>query len=123
MARTKKVKPEDPREFVLLDLRGNEVNNGDEVVIAQGSSYSSWLAVGYIREIKLCNKTVRIYYSVSHNTGVYATYVGLEYSQSGKPTNNFLKLDNVQFDVDKPNFARLFVAKKEFDAKEAEKNK
>lgn len=120
MARTKKEKPEDPREFILLDLRGNEINNGDEVVVAQGSSYSSWLSVGYLREIKKCPQTVRIYYSVAYNSGQYATYVGLAYEQSGKPSNQFLKLENIQFDIDKPNFARLLVAKADFKAKQQE---
>ncbi len=124
MARIKKENPEDPREFTLLDLKGNEINVGDSVVIGEGTYYGSgYLVIGMIREIKKCPKIVKIYHSISNTTSTWSSYVSMEYSESNTISNKFLKLSDIAFDLDKKNFARLFVDQKDFISKNPDRIK
>jgi len=105
------------KPFGLFDMRHQETKPGDTVAIA-GLYYgkSPGLFLGLITEIKLCPKTVRVYYNKVGDNSSRDTYLALGYGESGKPCNQFVKLDNIEFNLHQKRFARLFVAKSEFDA-------
>ena len=108
---------EDQKSFKLFDLRHQETRPGDTVAIA-GLYYgkSPGLFLGLITEIKLCPKTVRVYYNKVGDNFSRDTYFTLGYGESGKPCNQFIKLDNIEFNLHQKRFAKLFVAKSEFDS-------
>ena len=108
---------EDQKSFKLFDLRHQETKPGDTVAIA-GLYYgkSPGLFLGLITEIKLCPKTVRVYYNKIGDNWSRDTYLTLSYKESGVPCNHFVKLENIEFNLHQKRFAKLFVAKSEFDA-------
>jgi hypothetical protein len=105
------------KSFQLLDLRNQETRAGDTVAIA-GLYYgkSPGLFLGLITEIRLCPKTVRIYYNKIGDNWSRDTYISLSYKENGLPCSQFVKLENIEFNLNQKRFAKLFVAKSEFDA-------
>ena len=114
MAKTKKENIQ--KEFVALDLLGEEVFAGDTITMAVGSGYSSYLGIGIIKEIKLCPKSVRIYYKRVGESYDRDTYINLDYSVSNQPSWFFLKLKNIEFNLDQNRFKNLFAEKIKFVA-------
>ena len=105
------------KQFRLCDLRSQEVKSGDTVAIA-GLYYgkSPGLFLGLITEVRLCPKTVRVYYNRIGENWSRDTYLTLSYQESGSPCNQFIKIENIEFNLNQKRFAKLFVAKSEFDA-------
>ena len=121
----KKAKPVIEQEpYILCDMLGDEVSVGDIVVFSQGTSYSSYLSVAIIMVIKRCPVTARVYYEVG-NQYWDKSYVTLALSDSGKPCNQFLRLENPEFQVNNGKIAKLLVMKIDMDnaAQEAQDGK
>lgn len=106
------------RQFILIDIKGETLSIGDEIAFPRASrTGASWLNIGYICAIKKCDKTVSI--SVKASSRYYGNNYSIKflenYSLSGTRNPKFLKLDRgLIFDLDKPEFARLFAEKVQF---------
>lgn len=108
LKRSKPTITEEP--YILCDMLGDEVVVGDIVVFSQGTSYSSYLSVGLIGVIKRCPKTARVYYTTGTQRWEQS-YVSLSLTESGKPCNQFLRLESPEFQVNNSKIAKLLVMK------------
>jgi len=79
--------------FVLLDLMGEEVKEGDTVAIAGVSGKTPQLFLGLFTEIKLCEKTARCFYTKIGTSGHYkfTTYLSIPLEYNGIPSNQLYK--------------------------------
>jgi len=106
--------------FVLIDFMGAEVFPGDTVAISKRYGTAAKLFPGIITEIVPLNKSVRVYYKYvlyhSHSNAASdsQSYFILYPSNSGRPSDQFLKIDGVEFSVNQKRFAHLVVAKNDF---------
>lgn len=115
--------------FVLLDLMGEEVKKGDTIAIAGLSGNVPNLFLGLVTEVKLCKKTARCLYTKIARSGNYqlSTYISIPLEYNGKPSNQLIKLSGIEFGINQKRFAKLLIAKAEFNAanpshKEEEEN-
>ena len=104
--------------FVLLDLMGEEVRQGDTIAIAGLLGKTPQLFLGLVTEVKLCKKTARCFYTKIGTSGNYkfTTYLSIPVEHNGKPSNQLVKLLGIEFGLNQKRFAALLSAKSEFDA-------
>jgi hypothetical protein len=101
-------------KFKLVDLKGEEVVVGDTIVIARVDYRTPILSLSLVTEIKNCPKTVRVYYKGFRDKYNYQSYLTVQYAENGVPSNQLIKIDNIEFSLNQGKFAKLFVAKSEF---------
>jgi hypothetical protein len=101
--------------FKLVDLRGEEVVVGDTIVISRVDYRTPILSLSLVTEIRNCPKTVRVYYKAFRDRYNYESYLTMQYAESGVPSNQLMKIDNIEFNLNQGKFAKLFVAKSEFE--------
>ena len=106
----------DEKVFVLLDAKGNEVKPGDTIAVSRPcGNRSAYLSVALLREIKLCPKTVSLHFiDVSDDYESWGR-IQLSYSESSKPSNQILKIEDIEFCMDQKRFAKLIAMKSEFE--------
>jgi hypothetical protein len=102
-------------KFKLIDLKGEEVVVGDTIVIARVDYRTPILSLSLVTEIKNCPKTVRVYYKGFRDKYNYQSYLTVQYAENGVPSNQLMKIDNIEFSLNQGKFAKLFVAKSEFE--------
>ena len=102
-------------KFKLVDLKGEEVVVGDTIVIARVDYRTPILSLSLVTEIKNCPKTVRVYYKGFRDKYNYQSYLTVQYAENGVPSNQLMKIDNIEFSLNQGKFAKLFVAKSEFE--------
>ena len=104
--------------FILIDFMGSEVFPGDTVAISKKFGTAAKLFPGIITEVVPLNKSVRVYYKYvmyySKAASDKDSYFVLYPSNSGKPSDQFLKIDGVEFSINQKRFAHLVVAKNDF---------
>lgn len=103
-------------KFKLIDLKGEEVVVGDTIVIARVDYRTPILSLSLVTEIKNCPRTVRVYYKGFRDKYSYQSYLAVQYAESGVPSNQLMKINNIEFGLNQSKFAKLFVAKSEFEA-------
>ena len=105
-------------QFVLLDLMGEEVKEGDTVVIAGVLGKTPELFLCLFTEIRLCKKTARCFYTKIGTSGnyKYSTYLSVPLESNGIPSNQLIKLSGIEFGLSQKRFATLLSIKSEFDA-------
>jgi hypothetical protein len=104
--------------FILLDLMGEEVREGDTVAIAGVSGKTPQLFLGLVTEIRICIKTARCFYTKIWKTGEYKfpTYLSIPLESSGTPSNQLIKISGIEFGLNQKRFATLLSIKSEFNA-------
>ena len=105
-------------QFILLDLRGEEVREGDTIAIAGVSGKTPQLFLGLVTEVRICKKTARCFYTKIWKTGEYRfpTYLSIPLESNGIHSNQFIKLSGIEFGLNQKRFAALLSIKSEFDA-------
>jgi len=114
-----KIPPSDSQtQFILLDLMGEEVKEGDTIAIAGVSGKTPQLFLGLVTEVRLCKKTARCFYTKIWKTGEYKfpTYLSVPLESNGIPSNQLIKLSGIEFGLNQKRFAALLSIKSEFDA-------
>ena len=104
--------------FVLLDLMGEEVKEGDTIAIAGVSGKTPQLFLGLVTEVRICKKTARCFYTKIGISGHYKfpTYLSVPLESSGTPSDQLIKLSGIEFGLNQKRFAALLSIKSEFDA-------
>ena len=105
-------------QFILLDLMGEEVREGDTIAIAGVSGKTPQLFLGLVTEVRICKKTARCFYTKIWKTGDYKfpTYLSIPLESNGIPSNQLIKLSGIEFGLNQKRFAALLSIKSEFDA-------
>jgi hypothetical protein len=113
MRKNKKDEINEKKEFILLDIRGTKLSIADEIAFSVPKGRGgSRLSVGFISMIKKCDKTVVV--NIKSKT-LRPTRRAFYYSSSNQRTDCLLKLERgFVFDLDKPEFAKLFAEKIKF---------
>lgn len=108
--------PEENDEFIFCDMLGNHLKEGDPAVMVRASSSTAVLRLIMIGKIEKFNKIVKQHYQVVGSTdrADRDTYFRLDYSQSGKRNGQVMGIKDVEFEIDKPEFARLFVKQMDY---------
>lgn len=107
-------------DFVLIDFMGNRVLPGDTVAISRKSGSAAILQAGLITEIVPLTKSIRVhykyiqYYSLSDRVLDKHSFFVLYPSNSGKPSDQLLKIDGVEFAINQKRFAQLLMNKSDF---------
>lgn len=104
--------------FVLLDLMGEEVKEGDTIAIAGVSGKTPQLFLGLVTEVRICKKTARCFYTKIGISGHYkfTTYLSVPLESNGIPSDQLIKLSGIEFGLNQKRFAALLSVKSEFDA-------
>jgi len=112
----------DDREFVFCDMLGNELVEGDSAIMARGFRSGATLRLIMIGRVEKFDKIVKQHYQVigKRDNADRDTYFNLNYSQSGTRFEQVMGLKGVEFEIDKPEFARLFVKQADFRAENPE---
>ena len=108
----------DNKSFTLNDLRGDELKIGDCVVLPRTGSrgYGPYLCLGIIKKIKYCSKVARVYVSLIDDNYLRHSYIDFPYASSGSASNQFIKIDNIEWSINQKSFAKLLEQKTEFDS-------
>lgn len=99
----------DDREFVFCDFLGNELIEGDSAIYARSTGSGAKLSLVLIGKIGKYNKIAKQYYQIVGSSYDWDTYFRLDYSQSGTRCEYVMGIKGIEFQIDKPEFARLFV--------------
>lgn len=118
MAKVKAPASYNDREFIFCDLLGNELKEGDSAIMARVFRSSAVLRLIIIGRVEKFDKIVKQHYQVigKRDNTDRETYFNLGYSQSGTRFEQVMGLKGVEFEIDKPEFARLFVKQADFRA-------
>ena len=110
--------PEENDEFIFCDILGNHLKEGDPAGMARASRSTAVLRLIMIGKIEKFNKIVKQHYQVVGSTdrADRDTYFRLDYSQSGKRDGQVMGIKDVEFQIDKPEFARLFMKQVDYSA-------
>mgnify|MGYP003335601698 CR=1 FL=1 len=120
-------------DLFFYDLMGNEIRAGDTFVIASLNHRTPVLNLGLLKEFKICNKVIRVYYQAVGNNyysnNIYSsqTYFQLDKkiflegsNQESKKIEWILKILDVEFHLNNKRFSKLFEEKIKFLEKEEE---
>lgn len=117
------IDPDSGKEFIFLDMMGNEIDVGDIVFLAESRNSTAVINIALIKEIKFLPKTIEISYSKfsDNRFNERPSYFRRNDADSGSNSRNIVKLkEDISFYLNQPKFARLFVAKKEFESKQGD---
>jgi hypothetical protein len=102
----------------IYDLMGNDINIGDTIAVSKISyGKSTYLAVGLVRDIKFCAKTIRLYYKLFSDNHDRETYLSFYPKECDIPSPQLIKISGIEFALTQKKFAKLMMEKIEFENK------
>jgi len=100
----------------IYDLMGNDINIGDTIAVSKISyGKSTYLAVGLVKDIRVCAKTIRLYYKLFNDNYDRETYLSFYPKECGIPSTQLIKISGVEFALTQKKFAKLMMEKIEFE--------